>query len=260
MVQKSEAVDPYRIEAVDRALVLLSMLSERSQLSVTEAARELGVAPSTAHRLLATLAGRGYVRQGGHRLYHPGPALFVAGGLERSVSRVTARLHPVLEQLHVEVGETIHLQMLAGADAQFVDGVEGDQGLRVGLRGGIRMPAYCTSGGKAMLAALPDPVIEAVHSRGLRPWPSARITSLDELWAELAEVRECGYALNRDESERGVVAIGVAIAVEAGDPVASVAVAIPSPRFEDSSIPYLVASLGEARDAAIAILRGASTG
>lgn len=256
-MQKNEQVDPYRVEAVDRALVLLSLLSERSELSVTDAAHELGVAPSTAHRLLTTMAGRGYVRQGEHRLYHPGPALFVAGGMERSVPRVTARLHPLMEALHVEVGETIHLQMLAGADALFVDGVEGSQALRVGLRSGLRMPAYVTSGGKAMLAALPDPVIAALHSGGVRPWQHARITSMEELWAELAEIREQGYALNRDESEVGVVALGVAVAMAEGDPVASLAIAIPSPRFDESRIPWLFARLSTVRDAAVEALQEA---
>ena len=256
MIQKDlRKADPYRIDAVDRALVLLSLLSERSQLSVTDAARELGVAPSTAHRLLTTMAGRGYVRQGEHRLYHPGPALFVAGGVERSVPRLTARLHHVLESLHAEVGETIHLQMLAGADAQFVDGIEGSQGLRVGLRSGQRMPAYVMAGGKAMLAALPDAVIASLHTGGLRPWDFARITTLQELWAEIGEIRERGYAVNRGESEVGVVALGVAVLMGPGDPIASITVAIPSPRFEESWAPMLIGQLRKARDLAVRALQ-----
>lgn len=236
-------------------MVLLSLLAERSSLSVTEAAAELGVAPSTAHRLLTTMAGRGYVLQGARRLYHPGPALLVAGAAARSVSSLTTRLRPLLKALHDDIGETVHLQVLVGADAQFADGIEGRQTLRVGLRTGARIPAYCTSGGKAMLAALPDAAVAALHSGGLPPWPYQRLHTLDDLTTELAAVRERGYGINRDESEVGVVAMGVAIAVEADDPVAALSVAVPSPRFDETRAPRLAQRLLAARDEAVRLLR-----
>ena len=83
--------DPYRIDSVDRAMQLLSLLTERSHLSVTEAATELGVAPSTAHRLLTTMAGRGFVVQGARRRYHPGPALLVATSAARGTASIVDR-------------------------------------------------------------------------------------------------------------------------------------------------------------------------
>jgi DNA-binding IclR family transcriptional regulator len=70
-----------------------------------------------------------------------------------------------------------------GADALFADGIEGGGALRVALRTGARIPPYCTSGGKAMLAALPDAAVLALHSGGLRPWPYQRLRTLDDLTA-----------------------------------------------------------------------------
>ncbi|UQN28972.1 IclR family transcriptional regulator [Brachybacterium kimchii] len=256
MEQNLQRADPYRIEAVDRALRLLTLLTERSQLSVTEAAHFLEVAPSTAHRLLTTLAGRGFAAQGEKRLYRTGPALLAAGAATRSVPAITARLHPLLQDVHDEVGETVHLQILVGADAQFVDGIEGRQALRVGLRTGTRIPAYCTSGGKAMLAALPDPTIEALHSGGLRPWPSRRISTLRELSAEIAAVRDRGYGLNTEESEAGVTALGVAVRLGGEDPVASISVATPTTRMDESARRHAVERLRRARDDAERALRG----
>lgn len=257
MLQKD---DPYRIESVDRAMQLLALLTERSQLSVTEAAAALGVAPSTAHRLLTTMAGRGFVLQGARHRYHPGPALLVAGAVARSTSSIAGRLRPVLRALHHDVAETVHLQVLVGADALFADGIEGGGALRVGLRTGARIPAYCTSGGKAMLAALPDAAVLALHSGGLRPWPYQRLRTLDDLAAELAEVRARGYGVNRDESEVGVVALGVAIGALPDDPVAAISIAVPSPRYDEARAQRLARRLAAARDEANAVLSRGTAG
>ncbi|QAY62215.1 IclR family transcriptional regulator [Xylanimonas allomyrinae] len=251
-----QKTDPYRIESVDRAMQLLTLLAERSQVSVTEAAAELGIAPSSAHRLLTTMAGRGFVLQGARRLYRAGPALLVAGSAARGTSSVISRLRPVLQALHDDVDETVHLQVLVGADAQFVDGIEATPSLRVALRTGARMPAYCTSGGKAMLAALPEPAVAALHSGGLRPWPFQRLHTLDELAAELAQVRARGYGVNRDESEVGVVATGVAAGAAPDDPVAAISLAVPSPRYDDVRAARLAQRLLAARDEAVRALRG----
>ena len=251
--------DPYRIDSVDRAMQLLSLLTERSHLSVTEAATELGVAPSTAHRLLTTMAGRGFVVQGARRRYHPGPALLVATSAARGTASIVDRVRPVLQALHDDVAETVHLQVLVGADALFADGIEGGGALRVALRTGARIPAYCTSGGKAMLAALPDAAVLALHSGGLRPWPYQRLQTVEDLMAELAEVRARGYGINRDESEVGVVAAGVAIGAQADDPVAALSIAVPSPRYDETRARLLAQRLLAARDDAVRLLgRGRS--
>ncbi|GAA1652292.1 IclR family transcriptional regulator [Georgenia ruanii] len=226
MQQKS---DPYRIEAVDRALTLLTLLADRGTLSVTEAGRELDVAASTAHRLLSTLAHRGFAVQGDRRLYHPGPELL---GLGRTAAAppLPERVRPYLEHLYAEVGETVHLMVRDGAEVRFADGIEGTQPLRVGLRTGANMPAYCTSGGKAMLADLDDDAVDALHPGGLTPWPGEQIDSLPALHRELAAVRAHRFGLNHDESEPGVTAIGASLGVIDGEH-AALTVALPTARF-----------------------------
>ncbi|WP_127131188.1 IclR family transcriptional regulator [Georgenia sp. SYP-B2076] len=226
MLQKS---DPYRIEAVDRALVLLTLLGERGVLSVTEAGRELGVAPSTAHRLLTTLCHREFAVQGAKRLYHAGPA-FLGPGMAAGLPPLTERLRPYLEQLFDRVGETVHLMVRTGAEVRFADGIEGTQPLRVGLRTGARMPAYCTSGGKAMLADLDDAEVDALHADGLTPWPGEQIHDLAGLHRELGVVRSRQLGLNHDESEAGVTAIGASIG-QVGDEHAALTIALPTARF-----------------------------
>lgn len=224
--------DPYRIESVDRALQLLGLLRDRGRLSVTDAAAELGVAPSTAHRLLSTLGHRGWAAQGSGRLYQPGPELLDRHSTVRSIPALTRRLRPYLGQAFEELGETVHLMVLGGPDIHFVDGIEGDQALRVGLRVGTRMPAYTTSGGKAMLAELAPDAVAALHPNGLRPWPGGHAKDLPGLLAELEKVRQQRFGLNEDESEPGVTAIGASLGTAAGEIRAALTVAVPTARFD----------------------------
>ncbi|WAL68452.1 IclR family transcriptional regulator [Amycolatopsis cynarae] len=221
--------DPYRIEAVDRALVLLTLLGERGELSVTDAGRELGVAPSTAHRLLSTLCHRGFAVQAENRLYRPGPQCLRLAGPGRE-PRLPELIRPYLERLFSQVGETVHLMVRTGSEVRFADGIESGQPLRVGLRTGARMPAYCTSGGKAMLADLPATEVDALHAGGLAPWPGEKIKDLAGLHRELRAVRRHHFGLNQDESEPGVTAIGASVGVVAGQH-AALTIAVPTARF-----------------------------
>lgn len=224
--------DPYRVEAVDRALVLLGLLRDRGRLSVTEAAAELGVAPSTAHRLLSTLCHRGWAVQGERRRYEPGPELHGRTRAAHGIATIARQLRPYLVELFDRVGETVHLVVLTGPDVRFVDGIEGDQSLRVGLRIGARMPAYTTSGGKAMLAAVDAATLDALHPAGLSAWAGGSAHDLAELADVLREVRARGYAVNRDESEVGVTALGASVGAAAGQPLAALSLALPTVRFD----------------------------
>jgi IclR family transcriptional regulator, acetate operon repressor len=240
----------YRIEAVDRALLLIRLLNQRRTLSVKEAAAELGVAPSSAHRLLATLCHRGFATQDQHHQYHPGPELTAAAPTAPSLPHLLRVTRPALHDLYARTGESVHLVVPVGPDVRFVDGIEGDQPLRIGLRTGARMPAYCTSGGKAMLADLDWSEVEALHPHGLRPWPHARIGDLPSLRRQLAKVRKQGYGTNTEESERGVTAIGASIRSPSGRPVAALSVATPTARFDRRHEPSLAVHLMEVRTAA----------
>src|SRR3954447_20018320 len=143
--------------SVDNALVLLQLIGDRQALRVAEAAELLGVARSTAHRLLGALRRRGFVLQDKpNGAYRPGPVLNEIGlaAIGRIDLRVVAR--PVLEELSEQTQETVSLSLLEGRNVRFVDGVESPRSVRVGNRTGLVLPAHCTAAGKAILAALPE--------------------------------------------------------------------------------------------------------
>ena len=145
----------YPIESVDNALKLLLLLGERPQIRLSEATRYLGVASSTAHRLLAMLTYRGFVRQDPvSKAYLPGPALTSVAFAIFGRIDIQATALPVMRSLSERLRESIHVGMLDGASVRFVAAVEGPAAVRVASRLGRTMPAHCTSTGKVMLAQL----------------------------------------------------------------------------------------------------------
>ena len=231
---------------------LLSLLLDHKSLTITRAAQELQVAPSTAHRLLVTMAARGFVTQGPGKRYQLGPQLARKTTKRSAIASLTQRMRDPLAHIHAQCGETVHLMVLTGSHTQFVYGMEGDQTLRIGLRIGGRIPAHCTSGGKAMLAAMTTASLRSLYADGLPAWPTATHTSLEGLLLELAHIRERGYALNRDESEQGVSAIAVTVPALAKEPASAIAIALPSLRLADHAHEQLAEILLAAQAALLA--------
>ncbi len=215
-------------------------------MSVTAAAEHLGVVPSTAHRLLAALCARGFAIQDRDRRYRAGPELaaMLGSGVNQGALRKAAR--PALEWLTDAVGETSHLMILNGPNIEFIDGVEARTVLKIAARIGDQMPAYCSAGGKALLAALGDDEVDTVYHNGLTPWRTARITDVAALKSHLEGVRTIGYGVNTGETESGVCGIGMCVHGSDRRPVAALTIAVPSPRFDPHNLGRLAQTLHEA--------------
>lgn len=241
-------VPQYPIESVDNALKLLLLLGEQPQIRLSEATRYLGVASSTAHRLLAMLIYRGFVRQDPvSKAYLPGPALTgVAFAIFGRIDIQGAAL-PVMRRLAETLRETIHLGVLDGAGVRFVAAVEGPAAVRVASRLGRTMPAHCTSTGKVLLSQLPEAELRQLLPHDELERVTARsIASRTELEAELSRIRERGYAINREESEEGVASVAVAIPSRAPGLRLALNAAAPQNRLNSSQYPAVAAALFEA--------------
>jgi DNA-binding IclR family transcriptional regulator len=245
----------YPISSVDNALRLLKLMSGRDGLKLSEISELLDVAPSTAHRLLAMLRYHGFVRQDPQtRLYRPGRALLEIAFAQTGGVDVRALARPELEQLARRLDETVHLVMLDGASALYLDSVESRRAVRVSSRAGAVMPAHCTAGGTALLAELSDEELsERVGPGPLSAMTSESITTLAALRRRLRAVREAGYATNFGESEHGLAAVAVAIPRRTGRPTLSVSVSTPSDRLDRESAPAVAAA---AHESAQRIARG----
>lgn len=220
------------LTSVDNALRLLQMVGERQALRVAEAADLLGVARSTAHRLLNALRQRDFVMQDRpNGAYRPGPALNAIGLM--AISRIDVRrvARPILEELRDQTTETITLAVLEGQHVRFIDSVESPRSVRVGNRTGVVRLAHSSAVGKAILAELSAAELDRRYPHEALPdATSATISRKHRLLDELAEVRQQGYALNWEESSDGVSAVAVALRDPAGFPIAGLGVAAPTGR------------------------------
>ncbi|MGZ4505609.1 MAG: IclR family transcriptional regulator [Blastococcus sp.] len=218
---------------MDNALWLLQLIGERQALRVAEAADLLGVARSTAHRLLGALRRRDFVLQDRpNGAYRPGPALNALGLAAISQIDIRRIARPFLEELQEQTRETASLAVLEGTTIRFVDCVESSRSVRVGNRTGVVRPAHASAVGKAMLAELPRAELERRYAHeDLGPGTPEAITGRAALEAELHRVRRQGFALNWHESAEGVSAVAVALRNTTGTSIAAIGIAAPSSRM-----------------------------
>ena len=130
----------YPIESVDNALKIIHLLGARPELRLTEVAEALGVASSTAHRLLAMLQYRGFVRQdAASKTYRAGGALSSVSFAILQRFDVREAVRPLLRRLNEEFSETVHLATLDGAQVRFIDAIESTKAVRVALSRTLRI-------------------------------------------------------------------------------------------------------------------------
>lgn len=247
---------PAATSSVDNALRLLHLLTERGEVRVAEVAELLGTARSTAYRLLAALRRRGFVEQDRpNGAYRIGPALLALGwaavehssGQSQVDLRVKAR--PILENLRDATEETVSLAALEGRSVRFLDCAESRKHVRVGDRTGIVLDAHCTSVGKALLALLSAEDLECRYPNHHLPMRTRHsVTSWQSLTRELGMIRRMGYAMNDQESNDEVCAVGIALAAPPVGPLAGIALAVPASRAAGDGVRHFVEPLVEARD------------
>jgi DNA-binding IclR family transcriptional regulator len=242
--QKSEASQEvsYPIGSVDNALKILLMLRHKYVLRVSEISRELGVARSTAHRLLAMLRHHGFIHQDAMtKVYVAGSALLELSAAAVGSPDLRALARPHLGRLRDETEETVHLVTLQGSNVMFIEGAESSHPLRVGLHVGTLAPAHVISAGKALLAELSVQHLATIYPKqelaGVTKHSITRKAVLDR---ELREIRKQGYAIVKSEYEVGVVAVGVVIKDKWGRVQAGLALAAPSNRVSESRLDFLI--------------------
>ncbi|NJC73561.1 helix-turn-helix domain-containing protein [Planosporangium thailandense] len=250
----------YALASVDHALRLIQILRDTGEARLSDIARELGTSASTAHRLLAMLVYRGFAVQNESRAYSPGPALGVGPSNAPWTRQLKNLLLPHLELLSGRIDETVSLMFRVGGRVRFLASVEGSHVVRVGERTGTVLDARRASGGRAMLAELDRSELERLYRS-----PSARLAGdfmeereFSQLVSSLERIRQIGYALNREETERGVWAVGTAIHDSASNLIASFAVSVPAVRSQFLVAPRTIALIGAAREEMEARLRAAA--
>jgi IclR family transcriptional regulator, pca regulon regulatory protein len=216
-------------QSLERGLAILSAFKpERPLLGSSELAREMGLSRSTAHRYVASLALLGYLqRDAVSRKYRLGPRVLDLGFSAINSMEIREISVPHLQQLSDETGHTVNMAILDGADIVYVERCRssraGQRDIDLNLHVGSRLPAYCTSMGKVLLAYLSEDERTALLGNiELSPRGPNTLTGLESLQDELARVREEGLAINNEELAYGLRSIAVPVRSRTGEAAAAI--------------------------------------
>lgn len=243
------------VQVLGRAIAILNFLAQADGgASLTEVATGVGLAASTAHRLLTSLESERYVRFDAEtKLWSVGVQAFIAGNGFLRTRDVVRMARPHMRALMEASGETVNLAIEDQGAAVYLSQVECREMMRTFARLGARVPMHCSGVGKALLSALDDAALTRHVDRHGLPLMTARtIPDLTALKADLLGIRGRGYAVDDEEHAVGLRCVAATVFNEHGDPVCAVSLSGPMARITDERMAVLG---GLAREAAARITR-----
>ena len=189
------------VQSVERTFELLELMADAGgEVALSELADKSGLPLPTIHRIMRTLVGAGYARQQPSRRYSLGPRLIRLG--ETASRALGSWARPYLAELTEATGETSNMAVLDGAQIVYVAQVPSQHSMRMFTEVGRRVDAHATAVGKAVMANLPPEVVTQLLTRaGMPPQTERTITTVEAMHAELARIRDQGYALDDGEQE-----------------------------------------------------------
>lgn len=223
---------PYNIQVVDRVLDIMDFIAAaRAECGLAEITQALRLPKSTVHRLLMVMERHRLVeRNPGSERYRLGLKLFELQSLAISKIDIAQLGRPYLEQLVEETGETAHLGILREGEVISLCNVQSPHTLRPSTVG-RRIPAYCTSLGKVMLAGLSEREFESyLASHRFAARTPNTICNSAKLKAEVRKIRVRGYAVDNEEFEKGLKCIGAPVRDHTGKVIGALSVAGPITR------------------------------
>lgn len=213
--------------------------ADRPRQSISEVSSASGLDRATTRRCLLTLSHLGYADYDG-KYFTLTPRILRLGTACLATMPLPQVVQPLLDQLSDELGESSSVSIRDGAEIVYVARASQRKVMSISLMPGSRLPAFCTSMGRVMLAALPDATIEEILQTSP---PVARTrhtqTEPEAIMAELLRVRSAGYALIDQEVELGLRSIAIPVLNARGVTVAAMNIGVPAAQGSVDELPGL---------------------
>ncbi|MBB2672939.1 UNVERIFIED_ORG: IclR family pca regulon transcriptional regulator [Rhizobium esperanzae] len=212
-----------------RGLKVIEAFGEtRQRLSIAEASKLTELDRATVRRSLLTLAELGYADYDG-KFFTLTPKILRLGHAYLSATPLPALLQPHLDHLSECAGQSASASVLDGTEIVYIARASQRRVMSINLTPGSRLPAYCASMGRVLLAALPESEARAVLARSELKHNTAKTkTDPEELIAEFRRVRAEGYAIIDQELEIGLCSIAVPVENDRGETVAAINIGAPA--------------------------------
>jgi len=228
-----------RIQTLDRTVAILDCFSlDKPTLGVREVARKTKLSPSSVGRIMAYMKEIGILNQDSEsHLYMMGSKVLAWAGIYTVTNDVRTIALPVMVRLQEQTRETISLYILEGNERVCVERLESPETVRIVARIGRRIPLYAGSAGKVFLAFLPEKRREMIlQDIDLVPMTERTITDMDALRANLAQIREKGFAVSKGEWIIDASGTAAPIFDQRGQIAAAITISGPGQRFTDKKI------------------------
>lgn len=231
-----------QVQSLARALSILNTLAESAGgMTLTDLAHTIGLAPSTAHRLLTTLQQERFVRfepVGG--VWQIGVQAFIVGSGFLRARDLVATARPYMQRLMEESGETVNLAVEDRGLVVYLAQVECQEMMRAFARPGARVPMHSSGVGKALMSSMPASKVEKIiDRRGMDKKTDKTIDSLPELLTHVADIRRRGYSIDDEEQAIGLRCVASVIHDEFGEPCGALSLSGPMARLVDNRIAEL---------------------
>lgn len=225
--------------------VIRSFSAEAPQQTLTEVAARSGLSRAGARRILLTLQTLGYVASDG-RLFTLTPRILDLGFAYLSSMPMWNLAEPLMQALTAQIGESCSAAVLDGSDIVYVLRVPTQKIMSISLGVGSRLPVYCTSMGRMLLAGMDDaPARALLQASDKRQLTRHTLTDVDELMARVRQARRQGWCLVNQELEEGLITVAAPLTNRSGHTVAALNISgqanrTPAKAMEDRMLPALL--------------------
>ena len=216
--------------SIDKALTVLeALVAEAPNAALADIAARAGFPKPNTHRILRTLVRRGYAHTEGQGKYRPGPKILALAGQVLLSLNYAVVAQPYLQRLHDQVQDTVHLALLDEERLYYVAKLDGSRPYRMRSAVGQELNLHSSSIGKAVLAALPGEERHMLLKGRALPQVTANTrTDHEAIEAEVARVRELGYAIDDNENDPGVRCVGASVYNALGRVIGGASISAPS--------------------------------
>jgi len=220
------------VDAVKRSCELLRLIQERNGAGITELADHSDLSKGSIHTHLSTLKKHGYVRKR-NGIYHLGfEFIRKSNHINTEVVSIYPPAKEQLVKLANETGEYVQLMVETDGRGIYLEKIGGENAVGSDYRIGEKWPLHCSAAGKAILSQLEKRrVAEIVAEYGLVQQTDNTIGTEEELFDELTEIRKRGYSYNREETAKGIRAVGTPVSVDQ-DVLGAISVSGPTARMQ----------------------------
>jgi IclR family pca regulon transcriptional regulator len=225
--------DPNFMTSLARGLIVIQAFTQQSpQMTISQLSVKTGLSRAAVRRCLYTLTKLGFAGAEDGSRYSLRPRMLSLSHTYTASNTLSTAAQPILERMSATLRESFSVATLDGEDIVYIARTQVNRVMAVDLHIGSRLPAYCTSMGRVLLAYLPTDQLETYLAKAvLTPHTTRTITSVEKLRLALRNVRRNGYALVDQEYEVGLRSMAVPVYAPSGRVVATLNLSGNAPRL-----------------------------